>query len=853
MGRRFFAPAAKIVVVLPRRSESTMAEWPGVSVVVRQAEQIEKYNPSAFERAWQERWERDGLYTVADDDPRPKYYFLTMYPYPSGDLHIGHWYAEAPADAKARYLRMHGYNVLFPMGFDAFGLPAENAAIKNNIHPFTWTMANVERMRQQFRTMGAMFDWSREVVTCTPDYYRWNQWFFLQFFKQGLAYRQLSAVDWCPNCNTTLAREQVIGDERRCDRCGTPVIKRDLEQWYLRITAFADRLLDFGGLEWPERVITMQRNWIGRSEGAELAFPALLADGTEEALRVFTTRPDTVFGATFMVVAPEHPLVARLTTPEHAAEVEEYVESSRRETEIERSATTREKTGVFTGGYCRNPFSGERIPVFVADYVLMGYGTGAIMAVPAHDQRDFEFASTYGLTIRPVYTRDDAADAPLNEAFPHGSRTINSGRFDDLSESEAKQAIVAEAEKLGVGKGATTYRLRDWLISRQRYWGTPIPIVYCERDGTVPVPEEQLPVLLPEDSQFQPTGESPLKSDERFLNTTCPVCGGPARRETDTMDTFVDSSWYFYRYLSPHADGAPFSAGEAALWTPVPQYTGGIEHAILHLLYARFWTKAMKDLGLTENEEPFTRLFNQGMILGPDGQKMSKSRGNVVNPDDQVAKYGADAVRCYLMFIGPWSEGGPYALAGIDGINRWLNRVWTVAQSAPPAGDATSAATRELQRTVHKTIKRVTDDYDGMRFNTMLSALMELTTALLRARDADVDAAAWSAGVEALLLMFAPAAPHAAEELWARRGNPYSVHQQAWPQYDAALAADDVIEIAVQVNGKVRDRVTVPAGADEATVRDVVFASASVRRYTEGQTVVKAIYVPGRMYTVVVK
>ena len=821
--------------------------------MVRQAEQIERYNPSAFEQAWRARWESDGLYAARDDDPRPKYYFLTMYPYPSGDLHIGHWYAEAPADAKARYLRMRGYNVLFPMGFDAFGLPAENAAIRNNIHPFTWTMASIERMRQQFRTMGAMFDWSREVISCVPEFYRWNQWFFLQFLKQGLAYRQLSAVDWCPNCNTTLAREQVIGEERRCERCETPVIKRDLEQWYLKITAFAERLLNFEGLDWPERVMTMQRNWIGRSEGAELAFPALLRDGSEQPLRVFTTRPDTVFGATFMVVAPEHPIVPQLTTPDRAGEVEEYIARARRETEIERTATTREKTGVFTGGYCRNPFTGERIPVYIADYVLMGYGTGAIMAVPAHDQRDFEFASKYGLPIPPVYTRADGSDTPLIEAYAHGGVTINSGEFNGLDEEAAKRAIIAYAEEKGIGEGAITYRLRDWLISRQRYWGTPIPIIYCDRDGVVPVPEEQLPVLLPEDSQFVPTGESPLKRDERFINTTCPVCGGPARRETDTMDTFVDSSWYFYRYLSPHMDAAPFSAEEAALWTPVAQYTGGIEHAILHLMYARFWTKAMKDLGLTENEEPFIRLFNQGMILGPDGQKMSKSRGNVVNPDEQVAKYGADAVRCYLMFIGPWSEGGPYALAGIDGISRWLNRVWTLAQSAPPAGDIASTATRDLLRTVHKTIKRATADYDGMRFNTMLAALMELTTALLRARDADVDAAAWTAGVDALLLMLAPAAPHIAEELWARRGGPYSIHQQAWPEYDAALAADEVIEIAVQVNGKVRDRVTVPAGADEAAVREAAFASANVLRYTDGQNVVKAIYVPGRMLNLVVK
>jgi leucyl-tRNA synthetase len=822
--------------------------------VVKQAESIERYNPAAIERAWQERWERDGLYIVRDDDPRPKYYFLTMYPYPSGDLHIGHWYAEAPADAKARYLRMRGYNVLFPMGFDAFGLPAENAAIRNNIHPYTWTMANIERMRRQFRTMGAMFDWSREVVTCVPEYYRWNQWFFLQFYKHGLAYRQLAPVDWCPNCNTTLAREQVIGEDRRCERCETPVIKRDLEQWYLRITNYAERLLNFDGLDWPERVITMQRNWIGRSEGAELEFRALLPDGSDQPLRVFTTRPDTVYGATFMVVAPEHPIVPLITTPDHAREVEEYVARARRETEIERTATTREKTGVFTGGYCLNPFTHERIPVYVADYVLMGYGTGAIMAVPAHDQRDFEFARKYGLEIRPVYTAPDgSAGGPLEEALIHGGVTINSGPFNGLSEEEAKRAITAYADREGIGRATVTYRLRDWLISRQRYWGTPIPIVYCEKDGIVPVPEEQLPVLLPEDAEFVPTGESPLKRDKRFINTTCPTCGGPARRETDTMDTFVDSSWYFYRYLSPHLESMPFDQEAAARWTPVQQYTGGIEHAILHLLYARFWTKAMRDLGLTSNEEPFLRLFNQGMILGPDGQKMSKSRGNVVNPDEQVARYGADAVRCYLMFIGPWSEGGPYALAGIDGVSRWLNRVWNVALAAPADGESDAMATRDLLRAMHKTIKRVTNDYEGMRFNTMIAALMEYTNTLTRARDMRIDPAVWREAIDTLLLLLAPAAPHITEELWARCGRPYSIHQQAWPTYDAALAADETIEIAVQVNGKVRDRVTVNADADEAAVREAALASANVRRYVEGHEIARAIYVPGRMLNLVVK
>jgi leucyl-tRNA synthetase len=813
----------------------------------------ERFDPAQFERKWQERWEADGLYRAADDDARPKYYFLTMYPYPSGDLHIGHWYAEAPADVRARYLRMRGHNVLFPMGFDAFGLPAENAAIKNNIHPYTWTMANIERMRNQFRTMGAMFDWSREVVTCQPEYYRWNQWLFLQFYKQGLAYRQLSAVDWCPNCNTTLAREQVIGEDRRCERCGTPVIKRDLQQWYLRITNFAERLLNFEGLEWPERVMTMQRNWIGRSEGAELDFVALLQDGSERPLRVFTTRPDTVFGATFMVLAPEQPLVAEMTTSDRKDEVEAYVERARRETEIERTSTDREKTGVFTGGYCRNPFNGERIPVFIAYYVLLGYGTGAIMAVPAHDQRDFEFAQKFGLEIRPVYAPEGWDGEPFTEAQIHGGRMINSGPFDGVEEGEAKQRIIAFAEREGIGQSAVTYRLRDWLISRQRYWGTPFPIIYCPKDGTVPVPESDLPVLLPEDAQFLPTGESPLRYHEAFRNVTCPQCGGPAERETDTMDTFVDSSWYWYRYLSPHEDAAPFDQDAAVRWLPVEQYTGGIEHAILHLMYARFWTKAMKDLGLTNNEEPFLRLYNQGMILGPDGQKMSKSRGNVVNPDEQVERYGADTVRCYLMFIGPWSEGGPFNMESIIGVSRWLNKVWSVALESPPDGPDVPDAVRELQRQQHKTIKGVSDDIDGMRFNTMISKLMTYTDNIIKSKPTGIGAETWSEAIDALLLMIAPPAPHLAEELWQRRGRPYSIHQQQWPAYDAELAADDVVTVAVQVNGKVRDRVTVAADANESQVREVALASERVAPQVDGRAIERVIYVPGRLLNIVLK
>ena len=573
----------------------------------------EKYNPQEIEPKWQKRWEEDKLYKAEKVSDKEKWYYLTMFPYPSGDLHMGHWYAMTPSDAHARYFRMRGYNVMFPMGFDAFGLPAENAAIKRGIHPKTWTYRNIENMRRQLRSMGAMFDWDREVVTCEPEYYKWNQWFFLKFLEKGLAYRKKAPVDWCPTCKTTLAREQVIGEERVCERCGTPVIKRDLEQWFFKITDYAEELLDFSKLDWPEPVIARQRNWIGRSEGAEVYFTTEQGD----PMPIFTTRPDTLWGVTFMVLAPEHPLVEKVTTPEHKAEVEAYVAAARRMSDIERESTEREKTGVFTGGYAINPVNGERVPIWVADYVLMTYGTGAIMAVPAHDQRDFEFAKKYGLPIRVVIAPPGWEGEDLEEAYTGEGIMVNSGPFDGTTAPDPGIRKVTEwLEEQGIGKFAVNYRLRDWLISRQRYWGTPIPVVYCEKCGIVPVPEEDLPVILPEDVEFKPTGVSPLTYHEEFLHTTCPKCGGPALRETDTMDTFVDSSWYQYRYLSPHYDEGPWDPEEGAYWLPVDQYTGGIEHATMHLLYTRFFTKALRDLGLTDLDEPMIRLYNQGVILG---------------------------------------------------------------------------------------------------------------------------------------------------------------------------------------------------------------------------------------------
>ncbi|HZP56864.1 MAG TPA: leucine--tRNA ligase [Dehalococcoidia bacterium] len=814
----------------------------------------ERYDPHAIEAKWQQRWEADGLYTVRDDDPRPKWYALTMFPYPSGDLHVGHWFAMGPSDTQARYKRMQGYNVLFPMGFDAFGLPAENAAIKNRTHPAQWTERNIERMRRQLRSMGAMFDWTREVNTASPEYYKWTQWWFLKLLERGLAYKALASVWWCPKDQTVLANEQVI--DGRCERCDSVVAKRELNQWFFRITSYADELLRFEGIEWPPQIQTVQRNWIGRSEGAELRFGLDVPGVAEREVRVFTTRPDTVYGVTFFVLAPEHPLIAQITTPERRAAVQAYVEQARRETEIDRLSTEREKTGVFTGAYVTNLFNGEQVPVWTADYVLATYGTGAVMGVPAHDQRDFEFATKHGLEVRPVFAPEGWDGAPLTAAMPHGGRMINSGPFDGTPEEDAIPAVVRYAEEQGIGRGTVTYRLRDWLISRQRMWGAPIPVVYCETHGTVPVPEKDLPVLLPEDAEFRPTGESPLTYHEGFLHTTCPRCGGPARRETDTMDTFVCSSWYQMRYIDPHNDERPFSRDKARQWLPVDQYTGGAEHAVMHLLYTRFFTKAARDMGIVEIDEPFLRLFNQGQILGPDGQRMSKSRGNVVAPDGEVAQWGADTFRAYLMFLGPWDQGGPYDPRGISGVHRWLNRAWNVVTGDIAATSAPNAPeTRELRRWTHRTLQRVTEDLEGFRFNTMLAALMELTNYLTKRRESGepVDAAAWDEAMRTLVLMLAPATPHIAEELWSRLGKPYSVHDQRWPSYDPALAEEEQVEIAVQVNGKLRDRLTLAPAAPEDVARERAMASERVAPHVEGREIVRVIYVPDRLLNIVVK
>ena len=823
----------------------------------------ERYNPQEIEPKWQQRWADAKMYETDLASDKEPFYYLTMYPYPSGDLHIGHWYAFALPDAYARFQRMHGLNVLFPMGFDAFGLPAENAAVKaaregRNVHPATLTYERIARMEAQFKQMGASFDWSKKVVTCDPDYYRWNQLFFLKLFERELAYRKESFVNWDPVDQTVLANEQVING--RGDRSGALIERRLMPQWHFKITDYADELLDFSKLDWPEKVKVMQTNWIGRSEGAEVTFESEAGDFT-----IFTTRPDTLWGVTFMVLAPEHPLVEKLTTPEQQEEMTNYVKAASHLSEIERQSEGKEKTGVFTGSYATNPVNGTQVPIWVADYVMMGYGTGAIMAVPYGDQRDFEFARKFGLDIIPVIKPEgDSSCDPetMTEAYAGSGTVINSGPIDGTVHNGEKgrksPAIAAALEYLeanGSGKSTVTYRLRDWLISRQRYWGTPIPVLYCDACGLVPEREENLPIVLPEDVAFMPTGESPLKHNEAFLHATCPECGGPATRETDTMDTFVDSSWYWFRYLSPHQDDAPIDKALAAKWTPVEQYTGGVEHAILHLLYARFFTKAIRDLGYIENDEPFQRLRNQGMILGEDNEKMSKSRGNVINPDDLVSEYGADTVRAYLMFIGPWEAGGPWSSTGIEGIARFLNRVWALlTEEAKGEGTADEAAQKELRRAVHYATKEVSEDLAGLQFNTAIAELMTLTNAMGKAKSPEmVGTSVWQEGIQKLLLLLAPIAPHIADELWERRRFTDSVHQQPWPEYDPAALEQDTITVAVQVSGKRRGEVTVPKDADKDVVLAAAKAEPNVLRHVEGKEIVREIVVPGRLVNIVVK
>ena len=815
----------------------------------------ERYQPQKIEAKWRQKWEEAGLYRAKIDQSKPKHYALTMLPYPSGDLHIGHWYAMAPSDVRARYMKMKGYNVLFPMGFDAFGLPAENAAIKRGIHPFKWTIDNIKRMREQLKSMGTMFDWEREAITCLPEFYKWTQWLFLKFYEKGLAYKKLAPVDFCPQCNTTLAREQVWGEDRHCERCGTPVLKKELNQWFFKITDYAEELLDFSKIDWPERVVSMQKNWIGKSEGAEVAFHT--EDGDE--LLIFTTRPDTLWGVTFMVLAPEHPLVDKITTEQYRQVVEEYKVQAARQSEIERLSTEKEKTGVFTGAYAVNPVNGQRISIWIADYVMMGYGTGAIMAVPAHDERDFAFAQKYDLPIVAVIQPQDGTElnGELQEAYTDvdDGVMVNSGAFNGTPATLGKAKVTAWLEEKGLGKAAVNYRLRDWLISRQRYWGAPIPVMYCEKCGTVPVPYKDLPVILPEDAEFLPTGESPLKYNEGFLHTTCPQCGGPAERETDTMDTFICSSWYQYAYLSPYYQGEePFDREEATYWLPVDQYTGGVEHACMHLIYTRFFTKALRDLGLVDFDEPMLSLRNQGIILGEDSEKMSKSRGNVIAPDDLVREYGTDAIRAYLMFGWRWDLGGPWNSRGIEGVYRFLHRVWelflTPVEQAPTQAQIEEEV-KTLQRKLHQTIKKATLDLEDFSFNTYLAALMELSNLMSKVKEKLWSTEIWQEAVRVFCLLLAPSCPHLAEELWSRLGYEFSVHNQAWPVWDEELVVEETVEIVIQINGKIRERLVIPVDAEEAFVKDKALSCNTVKTALNGDAPRKVIYVPGRLVNIV--
>ncbi|HEU5004532.1 MAG TPA: class I tRNA ligase family protein [Candidatus Saccharimonadales bacterium] len=1009
---------------------------------------MKRYNPKEIEPKWQSVWRESGIYKTDMSRTNDKFYVIPMLPYPSGDLHIGHWYNFAPTDTVARFRRMLGQNVFTTVGFDAFGLPAENAAIKRGIQPAVWTYGNIATMTKQLEQIGASYDWGHSLATCKPDYYHWNQWLFLQLYERGLAYRAKRVVNWCPKDQTVLANEQVVGEENVCERCGTPVVQKELEQWFFKITNYADRLLDdLETVDWPAKVKTMQENWIGKSKGALIDFEvaksdahssekhkeepkcgqsgtkayrgestggsdAVIAesagsvsgsagkqDGTAMSVRVFTTRPDTIYGATYMVLAPEHPLVLKITSDECRERVENYIEETKRKTELERKEGEKHKTGSFTGAYAINPATKKKIPIWIADYVLASYGTGAIMAVPAHDERDWEFAKKFDLDIQPVVapivtdkdhpprsdkentqrnvamclvkhpkndeiitlkwpkfgwrglvtggvekgedlieaaereiteetgyknmklvgrvpypinslfyaehkdvnrdvfmnimmfeltdleqvaTKKEAHEDfeaewwPLNkiselwpvseleyiiawlkngdQAYAGEGTMINSGKYDRMSSAEAREKIVADLEKEGIAKEQTNYKLRDWLISRQRYWGTPIPIIYCNDCGMQTVPEKDLPVILPEDVEFTPTGRNPLLDRPDFVGTTCPNCGKPAKRETDTMDTFVDSSWYFLRYLDNKNDKAAFDTELINKWMPMDHYIGGIEHAILHLLYARFVTKFLHDEHGLNFEEPFRKLTNQGLILGPDGQKMSKSKGNVINPDEQVTGYGADSLRLYLMFMGPYDQGGPYSLGGIAGTRRFLDRIWTLVGEflEAPAEAKSNISETALMAATHRTIKKVTQDLEKLGFNTAIAAMMSLVNELYKQKAANgiSQTPAWRQSLESLIQLLAPFAPHITEEMWLDMGHEESIHVSNWPLWDEKLAKEEMITLAVQINGKVRAQITVSADASEQEI--VSEAREEAEEYLVGKEVKKIIYVPGRLVSLVV-
>ncbi|MCZ6661935.1 MAG: leucine--tRNA ligase [Actinobacteria bacterium] len=805
-----------------------------------------EYDHRAIEAKWQDRWESERVFNVTEDPDKPKFYNVSMYPYPSGELHVGHVRNYTYIDLITRYKKMQGYNVLPPMGWDSFGLPAENAAIETGVHPRVNVEKQIGRMKEQFRKLGAGFDWDRELASHDPRYYRWDQWLFLELYDRGLAYKKEAPVNWCPKDNTVLANEQVV--DGACERCGTPVEKRNLSQWFWKITDYADRLLDdLDDLqEWPERVVRMQRNWIGKSEGARFSIQVA---GSESSFDVFTTRPDTIFGMTFCVLAPEHPLVESLISgSETEAAARTYIEEAGRFSEIERMAEGA-KTGVFTGRHAVNPANKAELPIYIADYVLMGYGTGAIMAVPGQDQRDWEFATKYGLDI--VRTVEPPAEWE-GEAFLGEGLTINSGFLDGLRQAEAKASITEWLESEEIGEGTVQYRLRDWLISRQRYWGCPIPMIDCEECGLVPVSREDLPVVLPEVEDWQPEGQSPLAAVESFVNTTCPECEGPARRETDTMDTFVDSSWYFFRYADPKNDEVIFDPEKARYWMPVDQYVGGVEHAILHLLYARFITKFLHDIGLSPVEEPFARLFTQGMMV-KDGAKISKSKGNVVAPDVYYENYGADAMRLYELFVGPPTDDAVWNDAGVPGTKRFLDKVWKLgttefAYSNREAG----SSDRDILSEAHRVLKKVTEDIDRFHFNTTVSALMSLINLLQDYVAGSPDRETFNEVFRLILLMLSPMAPHVAHELWEMRGYGGLLATSSWPQWDETLVVQSTVTMVVQVNGKVRDRIVVSADISAQEAERVAMESQKIQGWVDGHQIRKVIARPPNIVNFVV-
>jgi leucyl-tRNA synthetase len=816
-----------------------------------------------IEKKWQMKWEKEKLYTADFSKIENKCYTLVMFCYPSSDkLHVGHWFNYGPTDTWARFKKMNGYSVFEPMGFDSFGLPAENFAIKTGGHPRDITEKNIRVIREQIKSIGGMYDWDQEVLTSHPNYYKWTQWVFLQLYKAGLAYRANALVNWCPSCNTVLANEQVIGDGI-CERCETKVIKKNLTQWFFKITKYAERLLDnLDKLDWPEKTKIMQQNWIGRSQGAEIHFP--LDDASERRIPVFTTRPDTLFGVTYMVLAPEHPLVEEITTPLQKNEVKNYVEKTLRTSDVERTTLTREKTGVFTGAFAVNPVNNEKIPIWIADYVLYSYGTGGVMAVPGHDERDYEFALQYELPILKVIQEPDTnINSPLLEAYVGEGIMINSKHFSGLSSEEGRQKIIQWLEENGWGKQKLNYRLRDWLISRQRYWGAPIPIVYCDDCGEVPIPEDQLPVLLPYDVDFRPTGESPLQYSEEFRKTKCPKCGKNATREADTMDTFVDSSWYFLRYFTPDLNNAPFDKDIVNQWCPVDKYVGGAEHATMHLIYARFITMALNDQGFIDFEEPFISLRHQGVIKGPDGQKMAKSRGNIINPEHYLNKYGTDVFRCYLMFGFDYAEGGPWDDSGINSMDRYLNRVWRLFKSTQWIFKGENNNTkyndeeRILNRVLHNSIKGATIDIERFHFNTAISRLMELTNELYRYTSEkpqeEQNGTLLKEVIEKLLLMLAPFAPHLAEELWEKTNHDFSIFNNRWPEFDPSVLKEDQVNYVIQINGKLRDKLEVPRDMPQKEIEHQALEAGKIPKYIEGKEVIKIIFVPNKLVNVVVR